>query len=88
MGQYVNETQNGRLGSNFTQKCEGLLEAGAVEIAKPKEVKENLICVVDNGIFGAAAYIYNQNELDAFSDPQDKRFKRFFVWDKVSEYAK
>lgn len=41
-----------------------------------------LICVVDNGPFEAAAYIYNQRELEAFDDPRDIRRKWWLLMDK------
>jgi hypothetical protein len=88
MGYYINQTQNGSIGTSFTEKCEALLNAGAVEIEKPKEFIANLVCVVDNVFFGAAAHIYNQDELRDFTMPDDKRLKRFFVWDNVEEFAR
>jgi len=87
MGVYVNQTQNGALGSSFSQKCEGLLKAGALEVEIPKKYAPNLICVVDNVFFAAAAYLYNENELREFSSSSDKRTKRYFVWDRVEEFA-
>lgn len=88
MGQYINQTQNGVLGTSFVQKCEGLLKLGATEINVPKEFVPNLVCVLDNVLFGAAAFIYNEDELKVFTDPSDERPKRYFIWDKVEEFAK
>jgi hypothetical protein len=88
MGSYINQTQNGLIGTSFTEKCEALLNAGAVEIEKPKKFMSNLVCVVDNVLFGAAAHVYNENELRDFTMPNDERLKRFFVWDKVQEFAR
>ena len=39
-----------------------------------------LICVVENGLFDAAAIAYNRFERDAFNDPKDPRDK---VWLKL-----
>jgi hypothetical protein len=87
MGKYINLSQNGFLGTSFTQKCESLLEAGAIEINVPKEFVPNLVCGLDNVLFGAAAFIYNEDEFNDFLDPSDDRPKRYFIWDRVEEFA-
>lgn len=87
MGMYVNKTPNGFLGASFKDKCEGLLKAGAVWVEQPTEWIPNLICVVDNRYFGAAAHLYKPSELDAFTDPSDDRKKAFFTWDLAEQYA-
>jgi hypothetical protein len=50
---------------------------------------EGLICVVDNGPFEAAGFIYNDRELEAFTDPSDYRFKRWLTMplDKAKELS-
>jgi hypothetical protein len=47
----------------------------------------NLVCVLDNVLFGAAAFIYNEDEFNDFLDPSDDRPKRYFIWDRVEEFA-
>lgn len=42
-----------------------------------------LIVVIDNGLFEAAAYAYNPNELAALTDPYDLRPKQFMLMDKT-----
>jgi len=37
------------------------------------------VCLVDNGIFTAAAIGYSEAELDAFNHPQDTRPKTFYA---------
>lgn len=87
MGKYVNYTSSGNIGGSASAKCEALIEDGAVEITTPDKFMDNLVCVVDNGFFGAAAYAYSENEFRVFMDPYDGRPKRWFIWDKVQNYA-
>ncbi len=51
------------------------------------------ICVVDNGIFEAAAFCYNQREYEEFSLLSDKRNKEWYLMDlslvkQLSGYTK
>lgn len=87
MGLYVNSTYLGDMPDPFDGKCEALLQAGAEEVEMPKSWIPNLVCVVDNRVFGAAAYLYSPSELKDFSDPKDARPKRWFVWNQVGTYA-
>jgi len=87
MGKYINHTTNGPLGSSFTEKCTGLLEDGAVRIDQPTGFQENLVCVVDNFLFAAAGYAYNQSEFEAFNVKGDDRPKQWFVWEKAENFA-
>ena len=45
--------------------------------------KMGLICVVENGLFDAAGYCYNEQEFLAFSDLDDPRRKTWILMDKV-----
>lgn len=88
MGIYVNRTQHGPLGSSFKEKWEGLVKAGAEVVLTPETLRPNLVCLVDNGYFNAAAaWIYSENELRDFKDPEDGRLKLFLIWDRVEEFA-
>ena len=87
MGKYINETSLGLVGTSALEKCNALLSDGALEIREPKIFVQNIVCVVDNGFFGAAAYAYNEEELNIFRQP-DNRSKRWFVRDKAKQFAK
>lgn len=87
MGKYINQTSKGGVGSSAASKRSALLDDGAVEIPQPKTFQPNLVCVIDNGFFGAAGYCYNEGEFKAFTDPTDPRPKRWFTWVKVEEFA-
>ena len=51
------------------------------------EFMDNLVCVVDNGFFGAAAYADTEHEMKLFKTPSDTRPKVWIRWDKVSQFA-
>ena len=87
MGKYINQTSKCVIGPSFDQKCEALLEDGAILIAKPDKFMNNLVCVINNGIFGAAGYAYNEREFEVFTDPSDPRQRRWFIWDKVTDFT-
>lgn len=47
-----------------------------------------VVCVVNNGIFEAAAYCYSEKEFQAFSRVEDTRPKTWLAFDKVSDVRK
>ena len=87
MGKYINQTSKGNVGASANAKCIALLSDGAIEIFEATEFLDNLVCVVDNGNFGAAGYMYNEREFQAFTYSSDLRPKRWFIWDKVEQFA-
>lgn len=48
---------------------------------------QGLVCIVDNGPFQAAAFVFDDGELDAFTQPGDGRSKVWVSapWELVSE---
>lgn len=87
MGKYINHTSKGFIDrSSMQDKCDAIIEDGAIEINQPKEYVENLVCVVDNIYFAAAAYAHSESEMNSFLR-SDGRTKRWFIWDKVSNFA-
>lgn len=93
MGKYLNTLPTGNLPAKG--KALELLKLDGVEIIDrpPTDLaaippKTALVCVVANGFFDAAAFIYDQRELTDFSDPYDKRPKTWLlVPTYISEYA-
>ena len=80
MGRYINN-----IGISFETKVDNLKQQhSATVIEKPDAPIPDLVCVVDNGAFSAAAHIYDQGEYDCFSDSADKRRK---VWLVVPDAA-
>ncbi len=88
MGQYINVTPNGN-SLDAKGKVKQILEEfnGSREVEKPSSLselseKDGLICVAENGLFDAAAYVYSDNELADFSLPDDNRKKTWIIADK------
>lgn len=50
-----------------------------------KEQMGAIICVVDNGLFEAAAYCYNLSEFRTFTDKSDDRPKRWVLVEDVNK---
>ena len=90
MGLYINQNSNG---TNLPacNKADYLLLDGGKEIFPPIKFQPNLVCVVENGLFDAAGFCYNENEFKAFNDPSDPRPKRWIIYPnaaKISGYKK
>lgn len=82
MGYYINNGHNvGK--ADWLIANEGALELNFVPNSLAEASSDpnlnGVVCVVDNGLFEAAAFIYNDNELKAFSDPKDWRNKRWLI---------
>ena len=81
MGYYI---QTG----NLRNKASFLVENHGGEIVFDYKAQECLnlgigvVCVVDNGLFEAAGFVYDQREFDAFNDPADLRQKTWVVMDR------
>jgi len=84
MGKYVNNTSTGTA-LPATGKADLLIEDGATEVSGNK-FEENLICIVENGPFDAAAYAYSESEYNEFKK-DDGRTKRWVTHPKASEIA-
>lgn len=86
MGKYINHVSSGlAIGASFADKKLAILKDGAEKIL-PTPFVENMVCIVDNGIFAAAAYLYNYEEyLDFVAD--DGRHKEFFSYPNVTLVA-
>jgi len=83
---YINNNVAGRIGPTSDEKCYGLLIDGAIEIKQPRKWRKNLVCVADNGEFGAAAYVRDEYDFERCSSPYEKRQLRWFIWNKVEKY--
>lgn len=63
------------------------------QIEKSFREGHDVVCVVDNGMFEAAAFCYSLNEINAFCDPTDFRPKTWLklpkgVAAKLSGYSR
>jgi hypothetical protein len=86
MGKYLNVNSKGNsLGTSYQQKIANLIADGAM-IVSPDVFQENLVCVVNNGMFAAAGYAYDEREFDDFRRP-DGRPKTWFVYPYAEDLA-
>jgi hypothetical protein len=83
MGYYINTQE--------MPKEQWLIEKGKLLREAPSEHRTNLgdepkihyaVCLVNNGLFTAAAIAFDQRELDAFKYPSDRREKLWFYVDR------
>lgn len=84
MGYYINAPD-----IPSTGKASALISKyGAVRIDPPLEWKEGIVCVVENGMFDAAAYCFSQAEMDEFKSYVGRKKTWLFVpdADKLSGY--
>lgn len=64
----------------------------ALRVVESQDTSTGVICIVDNGAFEAAAFCFNRDEFDAFTQPNDNRPKRWLSMDlslaeELSGYA-
>lgn len=85
MGRYINNINGKHIGKSFIAKWRNLVEAGAERI-EPTEFVPNMVCLVDNGHFAAAAHAYDEREMNVFLHP-DPRPKQWFVLKGVEQYV-
>lgn len=86
MGKYINEDSQGyKLG--VKAKANALVLDGAEIIEAPSKFEPNLVCVVDNELFEAAAYAYCQAEMELFLKP-DGRSKTWLRYPHAEKTAK
>ena len=85
---YINEL-NGKTPPNIG-KVKFILEnvEGSHTIPTPKEWREGLVCVVNNGPFEAAAYAYNEPEMNEFKEPGSGRPRQWMLVPGAKELAK
>lgn len=83
MGKYINTNSKGEL-LPAKGKLQALIADGATEC----EAKIGAVCVVSNGAFDAAAWLYNERELKEFTQQGDFRAKRFLEYEHAESLAK
>jgi hypothetical protein len=87
MGKYINELPDGTMLRAKNKVTDLLTIDGAKQIDSPKEWEENLVCVVDNEIFDAAAYAYDEREMKRFLQ-SDGRPKQWMIIPHAQKLAK
>lgn len=69
MGRYINQVTHVQLPTSYEGKIETLIKLGAKRIETPTKWEEGLCCAVDNGLFGAVGYAYDDREMEVFKKP-------------------
>lgn len=85
MGYYINNINGKDLGVTFEDKCKGLLNNGATETTDT-QYQEDMVCVVDNGMFAAVGHVYSEKEFNIFKI-RDGRRKRWFILSNAGEFS-
>ena len=81
MGYYIDNDSSGAVLPRF-DKAEHLIQyEGAIVLENPTEFVEGMVCVVENGMFDAAAYAYSESEFKCFYDLADVRKKTWLRLD-------
>jgi hypothetical protein len=88
MGKYINADSKGNpMGAAAKSKVDMMVADGAQIIPQPQTFQPNLVCVVDNGPFGAAAYAYNEAEFKEFTRESDYRSKTWLIYEHAETLA-
>lgn len=88
MGYYINlDSKENFIGNSFDAKVANLLEDGAKKISEPSMWREGLVCVIDNGLFAAAGYAFDDREMKAFKHYGNRNYQ-WLEYDKARELAK
>ena len=89
MGKYINKTtKHSSIGASYMDKIAAICaDGGNILNTAPVAYKNNLVCVVDNGPFAAAAWCYNEQEFKNFTHPSDNRSKTWMWYPNVSQVA-
>ena len=78
MGYYIEN-----IGTTFKEKIENLKSKHNAtllpNINNNIKFQPNLVCVVDNGFFAAAGYVFDESEFQAFNHPSDNRPKEWLI---------
>lgn len=87
MGRYINEIGGNPLPR--TGKATAILSVNpeARRIPEPTEWSDDLVCVIENGIFDAAGYAFSPEQMQAFKEPCGRR-KTWLLVPGAAELAK
>lgn len=87
MGYYINKNSKGDfIGVSFNEKLFNLINDGAKLIDKPSVWEEGLVCVINNGMFGAAAWAYDEDEMNCFLNTNGRDFQ-WLKFNKAKDLA-
>jgi hypothetical protein len=87
MGYYINQDSRGLpIGSSAAEKTRSLVADGAT-IISGNEFVPNMVCVINNGAFGAAGYCFDEQEYKNFNHPTDNRTKVWLQYEHAKDLA-
>jgi hypothetical protein len=88
MGYYIDQTADGKVLPG-KGKADFILAniPGLYEVPEPVKFTDNLVCIVSNGLFDAAAFAFCTNEMECFKHP-DGRPKRWLIVPDAAKIAK
>ena len=79
MGRYI-QTDENRNKARAIRDTHGGIECSRQEAFEALcEEAFDVICVIDNGLFEAAAGIFSKDEWDAFHDPKERRYREYVL---------
>jgi hypothetical protein len=79
MGYYINKLADGTALANQDKAGQLVEKVPGTKLASyPVEFQEDLVCVVQNGLFDAAAYVFDEREMNDFNYP-DGRSRTWLV---------
>lgn len=87
MGRYINVDSKGNM-LPTQRKAAALMQDGAIQIPSDNvEFQPNLVCVVENSYFDAAAYAYSESEMNEFKRPdgRHKTWLRYIHAERLAE---
>ncbi len=84
MGKYINKVKDQSLGTSFESKCNVLINNGAI-LTYPLEYEQNIVCVVDNGMFAACIYIDSESTYNMVKT-NDGRLKKWFSMNNPEQW--
>lgn len=83
MGYYINTNVNRGKTKFIIDNYGGKLVGFAIAEIAMTDPATAVIVVMDNGLFEAAGYAFNQDEFKKFTYPDDTRRKQFILMDKI-----
>lgn len=81
MGYYIQTAGNHNKADEIVRKFNGEIISRPAKFSDVP-VDKGLVCVLDNMIFEAAGFVYDEREFDAFTQPADARPHTWLLIDR------
>ena len=86
MGRYINQTSTGLILGPLG-KARALINDGAIMQSTPKYIPGKSVCVVNNYVFEAAAYAYDEDEFMVFLNDDTGRPRIFLEYEWAEQLS-